>query len=455
MKLKVTNPANHNLIEEIQCDTEASIIEKFELAKKAQKDWSKVPFLQKHAMIEKFKDLLLANKEKLGNVLTSETGKPISQSVGEIKAMKGRIEFFLKNTEKCLQEQYVHQQDGMIEKITYEPLGVVGNISAWNYPYFVGSNVFIPALLTGNTVLYKPSEYALLTGLEITKLFYEVGIPKDVFQTVIGAGEAGAQLSGLPLDGLFFTGSYLTGKKIAQSSHQQLLKLQLELGGKDPAYVCEDADLQATAENLADGAFYNAGQSCCSIERIYVHEKIYDDFLEQFTKCVKNFKTGDPTSSDTYLGPLTRVQQIGVLENQVKDALSKGAKILLGGHATEGTSNYFEPTILIEVNHDMLLMKEESFGPIIGIQKVKSDDEAVSLMNDTEYGLTSGVFTQDQVRAENILTQLDSGSVFWNCCDRVSPRLPWTGRKHSGLGSTLSKIGIHSFLQPKAWHLKS
>jgi len=331
---------------------------------------------------------------------------------------------------------------------------VVANISAWNYPYFVGSNVFLPALLAGNTVLYKPSEFSSLTGLKIESLFKEAGLPDGVFQTVIGGGKTGGLLLDQAIDGVFFTGSYATGRKIAENVASRMIKVQLELGGKDPTYVCDDVDPKASAEGLADGAFYNAGQSCCSVERIYVHQKIYNEFIDAFVETVKGFKVGDPLDESTYIGPLTRKAQISVLDTQVKDALSKGAKVLVGGKGIRGKGAFYEPTVIVDVNHEMSVMKEESFGPIIGIQKVSGDEEALELMNDTYYGLTSGVYSKNLKRAEDIMLKLNSGTVYWNCCDRVSPPLPWSGRGHSGIGSTLSTIGIDTFLKPKAWHLR-
>jgi acyl-CoA reductase-like NAD-dependent aldehyde dehydrogenase len=313
----------------------------------------------------------------------------------------------------------------------------------------------VPALLTGNAVLYKPSEYATLTGLEIARLLHQAGVPPDVFQTLVGAGPVGAALLEQKLDGLFFTGSYATGARIAQATGSRFMKLQLELGGKDPTYVCDDADPTAAAQSLADGAMYNTGQSCCSVERIYVHEKIHDAFVAAFVETVKGFKVGDPMSEETYIGAITRAQQLDVLAAQVADATAKGALLHVGGHRLPGPGNWFEPTVLSRVDHTMELMKEESFGPIIGIQKVAGDDEAVRLMNDTRYGLTAGVYTPDGDRAQALLARVNAGSLYWNCCDRVSPRLPWSGFGDSGIGLTLSSYGIEAFTRPRAWHLRA
>jgi acyl-CoA reductase-like NAD-dependent aldehyde dehydrogenase len=233
-----------------------------------------------------------------------------------------------------------------------------------------------------------------------------------------------------------------------------MVRLQLELGGKDPTYVADDADPKAAAESLADGAMYNTGQSCCSVERIYVHEKIHDAFVAAFVATVRGFKVGDPTAEDTYIGAITRAPQLEVLESQVADALAHGAKLLLGGKRIAGPGNWFEPTVFVDVDHRMTLMRDESFGPIIGIQKVGGDAEALALMNDTRYGLTAGVYTPDEARAQAILAKVNAGSVYWNCCDRVSPRLPWSGHGDSGVGVTLSTYGIQAFTRTRAWHLR-
>jgi acyl-CoA reductase-like NAD-dependent aldehyde dehydrogenase len=332
---------------------------------------------------------------------------------------------------------------------------VVCNISAWNYPYLVGVNVFVPALLAGNAVLYKPSEYSTLTGSEIEKLLKQAGVPNHVFHVAIGAKAVGELLLDLPFNGYFFTGSYKTGKYIYEKVAPKMVPCQLELGGKDPLYVADDiADVKAVAAGTADGAFYNNGQSCCAVERIYVHEKVYDEYVSEFVKEVKSWKIGQPTEVGVYIGPLSRKEQVSFLESQIKDAIEKGGKVMTGGKRMTGIGYYFEPTVISNVNHQMNVMREESFGPIIGIMKVKSDEEAVQLMKDTEYGLTAAVYSSNQSRAENILNQINSGTGYWNCCDRVSAALPWSGRNHSGFGATLSHAGLRAFTKTKAYHLK-
>ncbi|MCJ0765779.1 aldehyde dehydrogenase family protein [Variovorax terrae] len=452
--LAIDNPATGERITELPADDAASVAAKAAAARAAQPGWAAVPLAVRKACITRFRAGIVRELDTLAATMTRETGKPIRMSRNELNGLLGRIDFFLAEVDGAAASETVFDDGGMKEQIQHVPLGVVANISAWNYPWFVGCNVIVPALLTGNTVLYKPSEYATLTGLEIARLLHEAGVPQDVFIPLVGAGAVGAALLAQPIDGLFFTGSHATGAKIAQAVGGRFIKLQLELGGKDPTYVCDDADPKAAAESLADGAMYNTGQSCCSVERIYVHEKIHDAFVAAFVDTVKTFKVGDPLSEDTYIGALTRAPQLELLEAQVADARAKGAVLLAGGRRGAGPGNWFEPTVFAHVNHGMALMREESFGPVIGIQKVGGDGEAVALMNDTRYGLTAGVYTPDAQRAQALLAQVNAGSVYWNCCDRVSPRLPWSGVGDSGVGLTLSRYGIQTFTRPKAWHLR-
>jgi acyl-CoA reductase-like NAD-dependent aldehyde dehydrogenase len=452
--LNVYNPSTGELISSLPADDAASVATKAVQARTAQVSWARVPLAERKACITRFRSGIVAELDALAAIMTRETGKPISMSRNELNGLLTRIDFFLAEVDASTATQTVFNEGGMTEQIQHTPLGVVANISAWNYPWFVGGNVFIPALLTGNAVLYKPSEYAAMTGLAIARLLHAAGVPNDVFATLIGGGEVGSALLAQKIDGLFFTGSHATGVKIAQVLGPRLIKLQLELGGKDPTYVCEDANVQNAAASLADGAMYNTGQSCCSVERIYVHEKIYDAFVAAFVEVVKTFKVGDPMDEATYIGAITRAPQLDVLDAQVADAKAKGATLLTGGQRLPGPGNAYAPTVFANVNHTMELMVEESFGPIIGIQKVSSDAEAVDLMNDTRYGLTAGVFTPDEARAKSLLAQVNAGSVYWNCCDRVSPRLPWSGHGDSGVGLTLSTYGIQTFTRPKAWHLR-
>ena len=453
--LVIHNPATGEPITTLPADDTVSVAAKAKAARGAQALWALRPLEQRKRCIEGFRAGVVRDLEQLARVMSQETGKPIRMSRNELNGLLPRIDFFLAETDQAIAAEDVYEEGGMREQIQHEPLGLVANISAWNYPWFVGCNVILPALLTGNAVLYKPSEYATLTGQEITRLLHEAGVPREVMVCLVGGGEVGAALLAQPVDGVFFTGSHATGQRIAEAVGKRFVKLQLELGGKDPTYVCEDADPQAAAESLADGAMYNTGQSCCSVERIYVHEHIHDAFVEHFVRTVRGFKRGDPLSEDTYIGAITRAPQLDVLDHQVADARRKGADLLLGGRKAPGPGNWYEPTVMVDVDHAMDIMREESFGPVIGIQKVGSDEEAVRLMNDTRYGLTAGVYTKDEARARRVLSQVRAGSVYWNCCDRVSPRLPWSGVGDSGVGLTLSTYGIQTFTRPKAWHLRS
>lgn len=453
--MKVTNPATGEIIGEVSEDSAESIRKKFDDLAKGQQEWSKVPLAERVRIIQRFSDQLSEHGEHLCRVLTSEVGKPLQQSRNELNGARTRIRWIAENATRYLADETMFADEGLEERISYEPLGVVCNISAWNYPYLVGVNVFVPALIAGNAVLYKPSEFATLTGLEIERMLKLAGVPENAFHVGIGGSQTGEVLLDLPFDGYFFTGSVKTGKYIYSKVAPKMVPCQCELGGKDPLYVADDvADIKAVAAATADGAFYNNGQSCCAVERIYVHERIYDRYLDEFVREVSHFRSGDPDEESIYIGPLTRKDQLDVLDAQIRDAVAKGASVLTGGKRMSRKGFYFEPTVLANVNHSMAVMRDESFGPVIGIMKVTGDADAVVKMNDTDYGLTASVYTQSQTRAESILKQMNSGTGYWNCCDRVSAALPWSGRKNSGFGSSLSHQGIRSFVRPKAYHLR-
>ncbi|KAL3696991.1 hypothetical protein R1sor_011067 [Riccia sorocarpa] len=397
-------------------------------------------------------------QDSLAEILTKEMGKPINQAKNEIRHAVVRISSpFHHHEAQIFKEQTICETSKYEERILYEPLGVIANISAWNYPYFVSSNIFAGGLMAGNSILYKPSEYASLSGREITRLLHEAGVPEDVFMLCTGKGETGAAVASLKgLGGIYFTGSVKTGVEISKAAAPNLVKVQLELGGKDPVYVRQDVkDVARAAATIAEGAFYNCGQSCCSVERIYVHEKIFPEFMDNFVNTVKSYKVGDPMDKETFIGPVAREAQVPFLASQVQDAVTKGANVVVGGEnvALPSEGFWFSPTVLTDVDHSMNVMREESFGPVIGIQAVSGDAEALELMKDTPYGLTAGVFSESRKDAEAILRELDVGTAYWNCCDRVSARLPWSGRKASGIGATLGLDGLRSFVQPKAYFL--
>ncbi len=452
--MQIINPATEELIKEIEEDHADSIQEKFVQLKQGQPAWAAWSLEKRIACFVRFVNLLEGNKDELAVTLTSEMGKPLKQSHNELKGAVKRVSYFIEHAERYLKEEWIARDGASGEKITYEPLGIIANISAWNYPYLVSMNVLVPALMAGNAVFYKPSEFASLSGLQIVRLLYQAGIPENALQAVIGRGHVGELLLNQPLNGYYFTGSYKTGKYIAEKVAAKLVPCQLELGGKDPLYVMEDVeDIEKTAAAVLEGVVYNNGQSCCAVERVYVHEKIFDAFVEAYAREIRKMKVGDPMDPGTDIGPLSRPAQGAFLENQVKDAMAKGAVVLYGGHKMDRKGYFFEPTALINVDHGMTIMTEESFGPVVGIQKVASDQEAIEKMQDTEYGLTAAIYSKSYSRAEQIMRSMNTGTVYWNCCDRVSPALPWSGRKHSGLGTTLSYQGIRAFVQPKAYHL--
>lgn len=453
--LEIINPANESKISTVTTDNADTITAKYALLKKGQPVWAATPLTERLACIQRFHDLLDTEKDTIALSLTQEMGKPLQQAKNEVSGARTRIKFFLDQSEKWLSPEWIVQEGGTREKITYEPLGIIGNISAWNYPYLVGVNVVIPALIGGNAVFYKPSEYTLLTGQHIQRLLYLAGIPENVFQLAVGAAAVGELLLELPLNGYFFTGSYKTGQYIASRVAPKMVPCQLELGGKDPLYIMDDvADIEQVAAAALEGVVYNTGQSCCAVERIYVQENIYDQFVQAIVAQSGKLVVGDPTDATTEIGPLNRREQVKFLQAQIDDAVQKGATIASGNNPIPGKGFFLAPTILTGVDHSMSIMKAESFGPVVGIQKVSDDQEAAQLMQDTEYGLTAAVYSTDYGRAEKIMAQMDTGTVYWNCCDRVSAALPWSGRKHSGLGATLSYAGIRAFVQPKAWHLR-
>lgn len=452
--MQVINPATEQVIAELEEEDKSAIESKFRLLKSGLHDWQKTSLQHRIDIINKFSALLETNQEALALILTREVGKPLGQSRNELAGARKRIAWLTSQAAIYLADEVMTIEGGVEERISYEPLGVIGNISAWNYPYLVGVNVYVPALLAGNAVLYKPSEYASLTGLEIKKLLTASGIPDNVFQVVIGSGKTGAMVTDLDFDAFYFTGSYATGQNIYSKLAARMIPCHCELGGKDPLYVADDVtDVKAVAAATADGAFYNNGQSCCAVERLYVHANVYEEFVKEFVKEVGSYRSGSPEEAGVYVGPLTRKAQLDLLDAQVKDALDKGGKVLTGGQRKPGTGYYFEPTVVVDVSQEMTLMKDESFGPIIGIMKVEDDDQATKMMQDSEYGLTASVYSSSQSRAEEILKNIDSGTGYWNCCDRVSAPLPWSGRKHSGIGVTLSHAGLRAMSKIKAYHL--
>jgi acyl-CoA reductase-like NAD-dependent aldehyde dehydrogenase len=451
--LEVRDPATGELVRTVAVTEDGEIEQKLERARRAQPAWDGAGVDARAAALRAFRDLLDHELEECARLTTREVGKPIRQSRNEVRAVLERVDWNVGHVRDVVRPRDVTTTGAVLERVTYEPVGVVAHVSAWNYPYFVGLNTIVPALLTGNAVLYKPSEHATLTGLRLVDLLHRAGVPVDVVQAVVGAGETGAALVGSDVDMVCFTGSHPTGREVARAAAERLVRVQLELGGKDAAYVCDDVDVESAAFAVAEGAFYNAGQSCSATERVYVHDEVWDAFVEAFLAVVGAYRVGDPFDETTDIGPLARAAQLELLERQVADAHAKGATVLCGGRRGAGPGNWFEPTVLVDVDDRMAIAREESFGPVIGLQRVRDDDEAVARMDDTDYGLGASVFTRDRGRAEAVLRRLDVGNAYWNTADRSCVRLPWAGRRRSGLGASMSESGLRSFVREKAWHL--
>lgn len=453
--LRVTNPATGAEIKKIKLDDRASIGDCFtRLRAHRQNRLLATRSARQEAMLA-FADDLASHKEELASLLTSEVGKPIRQALGEISGTIERARYFAAELDRVGQDRVVFEKPGLTEEIRFEPLGMILCISAWNYPYFVSSNVILPALLAGCSVVFKPSELATLSGQKMAALLLKQEAFKDSLAVTVGGKEVGAMLVDLPFDGIFFTGSERAGFTIKAAINDRMILSQFEMGGKDAAYLCDDCDLKKSIASVVDGAFFNCGQGCCSVERLYLHERIALTAKRELEKAVRDLKVGDPHDSTTYIGPLTRREQIELLNAQVADAVKKGATIACGGKAMAGPGNFYEPTLIFDANRDMLVMQEESFGPIVAVEVVKDDHHALAEMNHSRFGLTGAVYTKDLGRAQAILEKLEVGSAYWNCCDRVSARLPWSGRKNSGHGVTSSTIGMEVFFRLKAWHNKA
>ena len=453
-RFDVVDPATGAVLRSVEAHDETEIAAKLQRARVAQRSWASRTYADRAAAVDAWRGLIGARIDELAATTTAETGKPIAHARNEVRAVGARMQWYCEHAESVLGAVDVSAADGLEERITYEPRGVVAHISAWNYPYFVGLNSIVPALLCGNAVLYKPSELATSTGLALVDLAHRAGVPVDVLQCVTGGGATGAALVDSGVDLVCFTGSLPTGRAIARAAAERLVPVQLELGGKDAAYVCDDVDIDAVAASVAEGVFYNAGQSCCAIERVYVHSAIFERFVAALVDASSAWRLGDPNDDTTTVGALARSAQPELLSAQLDDALSKGARVLVGGHRPSGTGNWFEPTIVVDVDHTMRLMREESFGPVIGVMAVADDTEALARIDDSEFGLTAAVFTTDRARAVRLLEAVDVGSVYWNCSDRTSVALPWAGRRHSGLGVSMSVAGIKAFVREKAWHLR-
>jgi acyl-CoA reductase-like NAD-dependent aldehyde dehydrogenase len=392
---------------------------------------------------------------ELAAELSWQMGRPVSQSPGELKrGFHERALYLCSIAEEALADISIPEKAGFRRFIRREPLGVVLVVAPWNYPWLTSVNAVVPALLAGNSVILKMAAQTPLVAERYAEAFKAAGLPDGVFQFLHMDHAQVAKVIGDPrIAFVAFTGSVAGGHAVQQAAAKRFIGTGLELGGKDPGYVRADADLAFAVENLVDGSFFNSGQSCCGIERIYVQKSVFNDFVERFVSLTRQYRLGNPLEKDTNLGPLVRTEAANSVRAQIRQAVRKGAKPLLKMKDRPGTP-YLPPEVLVNVDHGMAVMTEETFGPVVGIEPVKSDEEAIALMNDSHYGLTASIWTKDAEAAVRIGDRVETGTWFMNRCDYLDPALAWTGVKDSGRGCTLSRLGLEAFTRPKSFHLR-
>ena len=450
------NPANETVFRTIEATPEGDVEAILARMRRAQQAWRDVPVEQRVEICRPFVDAFRAMKEPVALDITRQMGKPVTQARREVDTMLDRAETMMRLAPAALQNEVLPPKPGFRRFIRHEPLGIVLDIPAWNYPLLIAVNVIVPALLAGNAVLIKHARLTPLCGDAFVEAFRETGLPPDLIASIHVTHDTIRKLiEARAVDFVSFTGSVEGGRQVYQEASGQLLDMGLELGGKDPALVCEDANFTFAVENLVDGAFYNAGQSCCAIERIYVMRPLFERFVEAYVAEVEKYVIGDPEDERTTLGPLAQGRAVEFMEFQVREAVSRGARVLTGGKRLPGPGYYFQPTVLVDVNHNMSVMMEESFGPVIGIMPVDSEEEAIRLMNDSPYGLTASVWTEDPERGERLGHRVAAGTLYVNRCDYLDPELAWVGIKDSGHGCTLSHLGYLYLTRPKSFHLRT
>ncbi|KAJ5332250.1 uncharacterized protein N7506_006033 [Penicillium brevicompactum] len=443
--IRTINPATHEVIFEQAGTSLEEAIQVAATSKKAFKSYQNTTLGERKNIVKRFLDIVEKNRDELASELTLQMGRPIRYCAGEINTMRLRAEYLMDIADESLSDLPGRAEAGFRRSVKRVPLGPVLIAGAWNYPYLTTVNALVPALLAGNSVILRPSPQTPLFGNKMLDFFTEAGLPSDVLQIVhIGNLDVLDQVAQIPdVQSVSFTGSTAGGIRLREATARHIKPVNLELGGNDPAYVRPDVDVKHVAEQLVDGAVFNSGQSCCSIERVYVHEKVYDEFLRAVQAELSSYKLGDPKDQTTTTGPVISAQAVEKITAHVKDALVKDPK-----------GNFVAPIVLTNVNHTMATMKEETFGPVMPIMKVSSDDEAVELMNDSDFGLTASVWTKDIARGEELIDRIEAGTVFINRCDYPSPDLAWTGWKTSGLGCTLGPRGYDGFTKLKSYHIK-
>jgi len=457
--LKTISPIDNSVYVEREYATEAQINQALDRAVSAQRTWKKVPLSDRQAIGTGMVDAFVAEKESIAEEICWQMGRPIRFAGGEVNGLEERARAMIQHAEQGLAPVRLEQKPGFERWIQHEPLGVVFVIAPWNYPYLTAINAVMPAILAGNSVILKHSAQTPLCAERLAEAFDRAGLPPGVFQYLhlTHAGTEGV-IKDERVDFVAFTGSVPGGAMVEKAAAGRFIGVGLELGGKDPAYVSADADLDHAVDTVMDGAFFNSGQSCCGIERVYVHEAIYDEFVTRSVAWVRQLKLGRPDDPDTTLGPLVRASAADFVREQTREAIAQGAVAHIDPAEyplDRPGSTYLAPQILTNVDHSMRVMTEESFGPVVGIQKVASDEEAVRLMNDSEYGLTAAVFTRDFDKGIELGQQIDTGTFFINRCDYLDPDLAWVGVKNSGHGCTLSVLGYEYLTRPKSFHIKT
>ena len=425
----------------------------------AQAEWGHLSIAERAVYCNRMVDAFVADRDRIATELTWQMGRPIRHSPGEVNGFEERARYMIDIAESALSDIQIEPKAGFTRFIRREPVGVVLVLAPWNYPYLTAVNSIVPALMAGNAVILKHSANTPLCAERLADAAETADLPPGVFQYLHTTHDGIASMIGDPrVDFVAFTGSVAGGHAVQRAASERFIGTGMELGGKDPAYVRADVDLNHAVENLVDGAFFNAGQSCCGIERIYVDSQIYDAFVEGFVDLTRQYLLDNPTLPETNLGPMVSVRAADFVRGQIAEAVSQGATALIDESAFEmskaGTA-YLAPQVLVDVNHNMRVMSEESFGPVIGIMKVGSEDEAVTLMNDSDFGLTASIWTRDEEAAITIGSRVETGTLFMNRCDYLDPSLAWTGVKDSGRGCTLSVVGYEQLTRPKSFHLRT
>jgi acyl-CoA reductase-like NAD-dependent aldehyde dehydrogenase len=454
--LKLISPIDGSVYAERPVARDGDIEAALSSARGALAEWKTVPVPERARYILAFLDALVAMNDDVTLELAWQMGRPVRYG-GEKGALEERVRAMAALAEEALKPYYPAEKAGFRRYIAREPLGVVMVIAPWNYPYLTAINTIVPGLLAGNAIILKHAAQTLLVGERISEAFRRAGLPKGLFHNLVLSHAQTEKLLGSGrIDHVNFTGSVAGGRAIERATAGTFASIGLELGGKDPAYVRADAKLDHAIENLVDGAFYNSGQCCCGVERIYVDAGVYDDFVEGFADLTRKYVVGNPLDASTTLGPMARASFADTVRGQIAEALRKGATPLITMKVAGDQlgSPYLAPEVLTNVNHQMEVMREESFGPVVGIMQVRDDDEAVTLMNDSPYGLTASIWTRDMDRAAEIGARVETGTVYMNRCDYLDPHLTWTGVKDTGRGAALSKYGFDALTQPKSFHLR-